>query len=331
MYTGGLENWPGLVLRMRRRRPLWGNTEVELCAVRDPRRVHRALHSAGLAAPEVRVHPDRLPGDRRWLRKPLRGARGTGVEFLDPSESQFAERGCSYFQEFIDGEPCAALYVGDGRRCAWLGLTRQLVGMPWLNAGPFCYCGSIGPIEPQEPLRQSLETIGAVLAGSFGLRGLFGVDGVLQDNTFWPVEINPRYTASVEVLEYATGLQALARHRDIFLGSKLEASVNLEPPSSAAISPLGRCIADDGKYVGKAILFARRDVRVRPDGPWCAELLSPAPLAQVPAFADIPAAGEEIAAGRPVVTFFARGSSASDCEVRLRQTAADLDRWLFEQ
>ena len=49
-----------------------------------------------------------------------------------------------------------------------------------------------------------------------GLRGLFGVDFVLRDGIPWPVEVNPRYTASVEVLEFAAGIRALTLHRSIF-------------------------------------------------------------------------------------------------------------------
>ena len=47
--------------------------------------------------------------------------------------------------------------------------------------------------------------MGAALADVFDLCGLFGVDGVVRGNRFWPVEINPRYTASMEVLEYVPG------------------------------------------------------------------------------------------------------------------------------
>ena len=37
------------------------------------------------------------------------------------------------------------------------------------------------------------------------LRGVFGVDFILHDGSPCVVEVNPRYPASVEVLEHATG------------------------------------------------------------------------------------------------------------------------------
>jgi len=160
--------------------------------------------------------------------------------------------------------------------------------------------------------------LGHLLARECGLRGLFGVDGILRDGVFWPVEINPRYTASVEVLEYATGLSALAWHASAFNSSN-------QPPSVAPAA------SGQDRLVGKAILFARDDLSFPADGPWQAQLRSPTPLHELPAFADIPAADERIEAGRPIVTFFARADSLSACEDALRRIAADLDHWLFKR
>jgi hypothetical protein len=71
------------------------------------------------------------------------------------------------------------------------------------------------------------------------------------------------------------------------------------------------------------------------DGPWRAALeemperLIGDRLWQAPAFADIPMAGQIIAASRPVLTFFAAGDSLEACRYTLRQMAADLDPWLW--
>jgi predicted ATP-grasp superfamily ATP-dependent carboligase len=316
MYTGGLENWPDLVRRLARRRPLWGNDEKSLRLARDPLFVRRVLHAAGLEVPAVHRQAAALPLVFRWLWKPCRSAGGSGIRFLTPWETRSAARGPGYYQEFIEGEPCAALYVGDGRQAWLLGLTRQLVGVPWLHAAPFHYCGSLGPLELTDPLlRESLVRMGGVLAQRCGLRGLFGVDGVLREGVFWPVEVNPRYTASVEVVEHATGTRALAWHGLVFTLGGLPAPF---PP----LAPLRECI-------GKAIHFARADLVFPPDGPWLAGLRSPTPLDDLPLFADIPAPETPIRAGKPVLTFFARGNSVAACEEALREMAADLDRRLY--
>jgi hypothetical protein len=65
------------------------------------------------------------------------------------------------------------------------------------------------------------------------------------------------------------------------------------------------------------------------EGPWLGTLRSPGSVHDLPAFADIPPAGQQIAAGRPILTLFAHGDSPQDCLDFLQRTAADLDRRLF--
>ena len=120
------------------------------------------------------------------------------------------------------------------------------------------------------------------------MRGLFGVDCVWRNGVPLPVEVNPRYTASVEVLEYAAG-----------------------------------------GVVGKAILFARTALEFPAAGPWLETLRRPGSIFDMPAFADIPAAGQGIAAGWPILTLFARGDTVDDCREQLRKRAAELERWLY--
>jgi predicted ATP-grasp superfamily ATP-dependent carboligase len=131
----------------------------------------------------------------------------------------------------------------------------------------------------------------------------------------WPVEINPRYTASVEVLEYATGLTALGLHGQVF-------------DSNLISQPSGDPIAT-GIVIGKSILFAPTDLVFPAGGPWLAAGATTRPVQELPAFADLPAARQPIRMGHPVLTFFARADSPADCCQALRQIASDLDRRLF--
>ena len=77
---------------------------------------------------------------------------------------------------------------------------------------------------------QILQQLGLDLARGCGLRGLFGVDFVLSEGVPWPVEINPRYTASVEVLEYADphapyGLRGIGEPPTISSGPAVAAAI----------------------------------------------------------------------------------------------------------
>jgi predicted ATP-grasp superfamily ATP-dependent carboligase len=315
MYTGGLENWPRLVTHWAQIRPLWGNLDQTLYAARNPEYVAFWLRGY-MPAPALSRWGKEPSAGRRWLLKPRRGAAGHGIRFWTPGDEYWTKNDI-YCQEFIEGQSLSLLFLGGGRTARLLGVTRQLVGETWLHAAPFHYCGSIGPLDPGAVQRPSLEELGHLLASEMFLEGLFGIDGVLREGTFWPVEINPRYTSSVEVLEQATGAAMLGWHAHVFTHGRLPRPL---PP-----------VTGTARVVGKAILFARHDLHFPADGPWLAELRSPKPVQELPNFADIPAAGEHIETGKPVLTFFAQADSVSACEDALRQIAADLDRWLFER
>jgi predicted ATP-grasp superfamily ATP-dependent carboligase len=315
MYTGGLENRLLLVQRMARMRPLWGNGRRVLLRCRHPGLLSEIVCGAGLPFPELQWYGTTPPPDRRWLLKPLAGSGGTGIRVWSGQRPRsFTWPPQYYLQEFIEGESWSAIYAGDGRGALLLGVTRQLVGAEWLHAAPFQYCGSLGPLLPPEPLSRQLLRLGTVLASGCGLRGLFGVDGVERGGVFWPVEVNPRYTASVEVIEHGTGLRTLAWHRRAF---DPEAP---EPPLLPAPTAV----------IGKAILFARETLAFPADGPWNTDLAAPS-IHELPGFADLPTGGERIEAGRPILSFFTRAADAVACERALREMAAGLDRWLYRR
>jgi predicted ATP-grasp superfamily ATP-dependent carboligase len=315
IYTGALEGWPALVARLARRRPLRGCDETALRRARDPAFVRDLLTAAGLPCPALAASGAEPPPDRRWLIKPRHGAAGSGIHFWDGQASAHSRRrGPTYVQEYLDGESVAVVYVADGRQARLLGATRQWTGLSWLHAAAFHYCGSVGPLPLEPSLAGQLQRLGQTLAAGCGLRGLFGVDGILRADGFWPVEINPRYTASMEVLEYASGQSVLRGHQAACQGTR-----GVDTPRSA-FPP---------HYVGKAILFARDSLIFPDDGPWEADLQRDR-LDEMPEHADISAAGQPIAAGRPVLTLLTRGSSLEMCEELLRKRAANLDRLLYQ-
>src|SRR5262249_16815225 len=148
--------------------------------------------------------------------KPWHGSGGTGIRHWAGRRPAPALLRTHYFQEFIDGKSCAAIYLGNGQSAQLLGVTRQLVRESWLHAAPFHYGGSVRPLRLSPALREAFERLGIGTAEQFQLRGLFGVDCVLRGNVPWPVEVNPRYTASVEVLEHGGNVPAMALHRAVF-------------------------------------------------------------------------------------------------------------------
>jgi predicted ATP-grasp superfamily ATP-dependent carboligase len=319
-----MENRRHLVAMLAERRPLWGNNRDVLARCRNPWFVASLLREAGLPCPAVRSVRDGPPSSGRWLVKPLRGAGGSGIAFAGTT----APRRPSYLQEHVEGEPYAAVFCAHEDRVYFYGVTRQLIGERWLHAGAFHYCGSLAAsgILPSSAAGELLRTVGEVVGRRCGLRGLFGVDFILRDDVPFPVEINPRYTASMELLQHAGfGAPVLVWHAFAF---ESEGAINSRFKARWAPPPVDVPARFLGS-VGKAVLFARRGFTFPAEGPWLPYLDASRRLEGLPEFADIPQAGQRIEAGQPVLSVFATARERTACLDALRRAADALDPLLF--
>lgn len=306
LYTGGLENYPDVVRELAGRRPLWGNGPDGLTRVRDPYALSDVLVPPGIADTPIISSRAVAPDAVRCVWKSFRSTGGLGVRFAQPGAPTPA--GC-YLQEFVDGPSMSAQFVTSAEHTTLLAVTDQLAGEPWLHSRPFTYCGNIGPVYVSSELVGILSQIGDAVGRWARLRGVWGVDFILRDGQPYPVDVNPRYTAGLEVVEYGCRYAPLADHVEAF---------GLSP------CPAGPC-PRTSRVVGKAIYFAPHPVVFPPAGPWDADLTGEFDPWRLPGFADIPHPGEPIDAGSPVLTVFASGSTPAECGEQLQSRAAELD------
>ncbi len=302
VYAGGLENAPEVVDAIAADRELWGNPGAALRRARDPRSMRKIACASGLESPAIATSGTAAPRGDRWLSKPLRGAGGLGIREATPQETAGGPEPERYLQRLVAGTPIAAVFVAGRSSTALVGLTRQLVGDAELGARPWFYCGSVGPLQPSGDARSRLARAGSAFANAFGLRGLFGLDLVVDaHDAMHVIELNPRYTASVEVLEEALDVALMDSHiracRDGELGG------------------------EDGPlrirhHVAKVIAFAVDDLVV---GDLAATLAHTAPDGV--RLADIPAPGEHIAAGAPIATLLCAAADPDDALARARAAA----------
>lgn len=285
MYTGALENFPAQVDEWSRFRPLWGNPARVLANVRQPQLVAAALRQAGLRYPALCFEAADVPRDGSWLCKSLRSAGGVHVQAWG-QRSPVDLPPDHYLQQFIVGTSCSAVYLAARGDSVLLGITRQLDAARWTGAEGLRYCGSLGPLEVSADADAQFARIGQVLARDFDLVGLFGVDAVVNAEGVWPLEVNPRYTASVEILERAYEIHAVALHVAACRAGELPA----------------RPTRVHGVQHAKAILFASRRFEVSAD---VHALDEQAARQQWPAWADLPRSGSVIEAGWPILTVFA--------------------------
>ncbi|MFM7033853.1 MAG: ATP-grasp domain-containing protein [Planctomycetia bacterium] len=317
-YTGAIENHADLIDSIAATRPLAGTPTSAVRSVRDPAQLAASLRAAGLHFPETLPTPDGLPTDGSFLVKPLASAAGRGIR---PWTQAASHRGHGpsmaghVWQRRVVGTPHAAAFIIGRGTTRLIGLTRQLIGEPWCHAGPFGYCGSIVVPEPSIPagIADQLACLGALLAETHGCVGAVGVDLVIDDDgSPWVIEVNPRYTASMEVHERSTG--------ESVAGAHLHACgvAGAEPPRQRSA---GRPIW------AKAVLHAPRaiDVTISLVEAWRATASTwSAADGGPPAIADIPAPGQSIPTGAPLLTVFAGDHDAASALATIQRRAAHI-------
>jgi predicted ATP-grasp superfamily ATP-dependent carboligase len=318
LYTGGLENYPTVVAQLAKARPLFGNPPEVLERVRDPYFL-RTITAAPARTPRLIPASTPAPLEGSWLRKPHRSSGGHGIRFAAAREPASPHHS---FQEFVDGPALSAQFLStfpaaDGSgQTHLLGITEQLIGEPWLHAPGFAYCGNVGPIALPEAVVDALEPLGRDLSAATSLRGLWGLDFILKDHLPYLLEVNPRYTAAIEVLELGTRLSALSLHINCF--NRIEELCPFEP-ASGLTTP-----------VGKAVYYAPHPILFPSSGPWDRDLEAPFDPWRIPGCADIPEAGATIERSQPVLTLLTGGSSPQACRDQLQSRAAELDRLFAE-
>jgi predicted ATP-grasp superfamily ATP-dependent carboligase len=286
-YTSNLENHPEILQRFEVDHPIAGNLPESVRAVRNQPALFSRLRAAGFPVPEMPVmqHGKVLDIGRRWLVKPVKSGGGHGIFFL---QGQSPEKE-TLVQEHIPGKPCSASFIANGSESVLLGITEQLIGDRHFGARDFRYCGNILPLtETLEPaagrgIVGQVRKISEFLVREFGLTGINGFDFVLNRGEVYPIEVNPRYSASMELVERAYNLPIFQLH--------MEAVADRRLPDFGLESQLSY---DD--FFGKCILFCEKD-SVTPEG---LDLLGCD-------LRDIPNPGQPLRKGSPVCTLLATG------------------------
>lgn len=306
MYTGALENYPDVIAEISETRPLIGNSPEVLTGIRDPFRLESLLRSGGFPTAGC-VLSGTVPDDgTKWLLKPVGSGCGFGIRSASPGEPvprQF------FGQECVAGIPLSAVYCASEDDCTFVGASLQLIGMASQAVSPFQFCGAVANFPVSEDVRAAMRETGEFVARETGLRGLFGIDFVQGAGGPVAIEVNPRYTATVELFERIAG-----RSADCQSFLRIERTAT---GLSFGVRDCGNC---DGRAAGKVILYAR-------DSGTAPEFGVSLGGARFPEIADIPRCGARIESGQPVCTVLADAANADVLLGRLHTTTG----WIAEK
>ena len=303
-YTGALENRPDLIERMDHAGasygPLWGTRSAVLKQIRDPFWIANTLRQSGHCVLEVKTQAAEPPADGTWMLKPLSSAGGRAVSVWNESRRSQGINEPVYFQRLCHGDVMSAVFRCDPTGISLLGMSRQLPGHVLSEAAaPFLYGGSLGPLPCEQPtdhdfaLGERVTSQLQSLANGCHLRGIIGVDFISDENGIpWMLEVNPRYTASVEILELSSQQSFVEKPGD---ESRLRSS-------------------NERPVVMKLIVYAPRSVVIGD-----LTQLASIDVWKIPGIADIPVPGSQIQAGWPICTVFSHGTTEEECVARLKR------------
>lgn len=321
VYTASLENYPHIVRKLAAGAvragsvsgpTVLGNGPEVLARIRHAPTVFGFLARQGVPVPHTlgtgqTADGPGLAADRRWLRKPICSGGGRNIRFWPGNRPVGAG---FLLQQYLPGRPCSMGFIANGRDAVVLGVSEQWIGRPEFGGRDFAYCGNIYPLPEHEgaagaDLMDKLTAIATALTREFGLVGLNGVDFILAEGQAWPVEVNPRYTASMELMEWATGFSMFDWHVRAVCEDVL--------PVPAVVQH-----AQNQAYYSKAILYAERDCRAPDLSDWADRGIR-----------DVPFPGEEIPAGSPVCTVLASNTTPDACYARLMRKVEQLKGELY--
>jgi uncharacterized protein len=272
-YTSNFENHPAAIAALACGRTLWGNPPEVIRCVRDPFVLGRVLTTAPAVTTSV-------PRSGRWLIKPRRSGGGHGIAEWQPGARIPPD---SVLQEYVPGTPGSIVFAANGRDVCPLAFTRQLIEPNFRYAGNIL----VPPIDEAVKLAESVTR-------EFGLVGVNGIDFVMRHGRPIPIEVNPRYTAAMELAERRYGVSIARAHVDGCNGSLID----FEPERG-------------GPTIGKMIVYARQRTEVGDTSQWLADK----------SVRDIPSPGSVIEPGRPICTVFAEAQTVADCAAALRRAA----------
>lgn len=225
--------------------------------------------------------PPLLPeGEYPAFVKPRRGAGGWRNAMVR-SRAELLEweklyPGVPYIrQRIVEGVPASVCCVADGGSARAVASNEQILRNA--KGAEFGFTGSVTPCS--HPLAGEMIRQAERIAAASGCAGTVGIDFILTDEVT-AIEVNPRFQATVDTVESATGCNLFRLHVDACRGTL--------PPT----------MQEPGRFAVRRILFADRDFTIEKD----LKKLSPT-------VADIPWPGTSLEEGQAIVSVFGSGES----------------------
>ena len=348
VLCGGMENQPDFIQRRIDQGMLCGVTGKMLRQLRSIESWQRWASESRIGWPTTvqDLSDPRLESIRSgsWMLKPAGRAGGVHVRAIASLEGLEHEAKLApdpgnptanlwYLQEYIPGISIGVSYCTESSvsteppRTQIVGIARSILSEELDAPLPWIYRGSLAPYSVSPTVHASLERFANTVAQSTGIRGLWQADFQIDpQGQLWLLEINPRWSASMELHEILQGFSWITEHVRILCNGASKGVPRRGSPAGLQIAK-GILYAPHGMHLSVAQVDRLWGSGWHSSG-WHSTLreLETAEFR----LADIPQsdpAGVDFAEGMPIVTVLVAGGKNADLLEKIRQARSAVLGW----
>ena len=261
------------------------NTPAIISAVKNPHTFFAFCDSSNMRYPETQfIQPKNTIG---WLQKRIGGSGGAHIQAVLPLDISLPV----YYQKKQAGLPISCLFLSDSKNTQVIGFNELLHSPSEILL--YRYAGAVSHIDLAETVKAQITHFVQAASLHFGLKGINSADFLLDNETVYALEINPRLSATLDLYRAQKG--------DLF-AAHLQACMN-QPIDWPIVDKISRAI-----YV----VYANKTAQVPPDMDWPDWVC------------DIPQPNTGIAAGQPICSVLALARTAKLAKKKLLQRTSEL-------
>ncbi len=203
----GFEGKYNLLRKANEILPLYTNSLSVFNCLENPKLFFETLKLLKVPFPQVNLSADSLENlGSDWILKDLGSSGGRGNKKLFGRKSKSSE----YFQKQLLGTAVSLSFLADGQHIIPLGYSKPITTKQ--SNLPFVFCGLDGPIELNDSIDQEALRISKLIVQKFKLRGFNGIDFLVSDKAVHFLDLNPRITASFEILQESHSFCFFEKH-----------------------------------------------------------------------------------------------------------------------
>jgi uncharacterized protein len=332
LLAGGMEHRLDWVDELAAQSTGYGCTRSQMVEMRSLSQWMNWSSGCGISFPATWSHKDGIESlakhdwEGEWLVKSTMGVGGLDVEHWSNRDvsfiaDYFQSRPNHYLQHKIHGKSIGVTFASSQFGSIPIGAALSIDSATQPFVSKYAYAGSCGPIVLSGEQWCSLWDFANSVGGCTGFRGLWQADFIISPSgELVLLEINPRWSASMEILDTCLGLRLVSLHHRCVQGM-----LGIEEWKTIAAHIRD---APSNKMLGKMIAYAPRDFVVTDnqsdrwwDRLWDGELEK---LTSRCGFADIPLGGTRVGQGQPILTCMVSGNSIGEMQSRLEIEIARL-------